>query len=218
MRKKGEYLEFEAATGLQGGSWYLGEGSREWKKSNDCQTIGQMQSLAGPLDSGPSIFKMFIVIVIMINIITIMIMIIVIRIIIPIIISVKHKFMKIFHSGLLMIWLIGLSLLVVHLLWRKTSNAKLNKHPPGPRCLIFFLQRKSLNVFFHFRPWPLIGSLHLLGKFKRIPFEAFTALQKVKIPSIPDTLQLQSPSWYVLISGIWTSCTTAHGQLECCRG
>ena len=84
MRKEEEYLEFEAATGVRGGSWYLGEGSREWKKSNDCQTIGQMQSLAGPLDSGPSIFIIFIVIVIVIIFITIMIMIFVIMIIIPI--------------------------------------------------------------------------------------------------------------------------------------
>jgi len=65
-------------------------------------------------------------------------------------------------TGLLMIWLTGLSLLVV-LLWRKNLNSstKLTKHQaPGPR------------------PWPLIGSLHLLGRFKRVPFEAFTALQK----------------------------------------
>ena len=38
-------------------------------------------------------------------------------------------------------------------------------------------------MYFYLRPWPLIGSLHLLGRFKRVPFEAFTALQKVKIPS-----------------------------------
>lgn len=35
-------------------------------------------------------------------------------------------------------------------------------------------------MFLFVRPWPLIGSLHLLGRFKRVPFEAFTALQKVE--------------------------------------
>jgi len=42
-----------------------------------------------------------------------------------------------------------------------SPNKKLGKNIPGPR------------------PWPIIGSLHLMGNFKKYPFEAFTHLQKV---------------------------------------
>ena len=46
-----------------------------------------------------------------------------------------HCVAMILSPGLLMIWLTGLSLLVV-LLWRKNVNnpsAKMSKYPPGPR-------------------------------------------------------------------------------------
>lgn len=49
----------------------------------------------------------------------------------------------------------------------------------------------SRRVFLHLRPWPLIGSLHLLGRFKRVPFEALTALQKVKCSSDEKRSNLQ---------------------------
>ena len=58
--------------------------------------------------------------------------------------------------------------------------------PPWPK--VAFFQMKSVNIALFLRPWPLIGSLHLLGRFKRVPFEAFTALQKVNSHRIQDSL------------------------------
>lgn len=52
------------------------------------------------------------------------------------------------------------SLCIVVFVWWLAKTRKDSKSPPGPR------------------PWPIIGSLHLLGGYKS-PFEAFTALSKV---------------------------------------
>ena len=76
-------------------------------------------------------------------------------------------------------------------------------------------------MFLFVRPWPLIGSLHLLGRFKRVPFEAFTALQKVEFSRNGTTgceSLSQSLNVKILLTGIWAGCATAHGQLECCCG
>ena len=54
---------------------------------------------------------------------------------------------------------IGLLLLLALGWWRRPRSKA--GEAPGPR------------------PWPLIGSLHLLATYKRVPFEAFTALQRV---------------------------------------
>ena len=76
-------------------------------------------------------------------------------------------------------------------------------------------EQPNSNVELCLRPWPLIGSLHLLGRFKKVPFEAFTALQKVNNSS----LIAASHAIVVnesLVSGIWPGGPVAHGQLECC--
>ena len=39
--------------------------------------------------------------------------------------------------------------------------------------------RKLENIIPGPKPWPIIGSLHLMANFKKYPFEAFTNLQKV---------------------------------------
>ena len=41
------------------------------------------------------------------------------------------------------------------------------------------LDKKCENVVPGPRPWPVIGSLHLMANFTKYPFEAFTNLQKV---------------------------------------
>ena len=40
--------------------------------------------------------------------------------------------------------------------------------------------KKCENVVPGPRPWPVIGSLHLMANFTKYPFEAFTNLQKVR--------------------------------------
>ena len=68
-----------------------------------------------------------------------------------------------------MAWLIVACLLLGLQYWRRGATGwdrgatakQLGPQAPGPR------------------PWPIIGSLHLMANFKRIPFEAFTKLQKV---------------------------------------
>ena len=42
------------------------------------------------------------------------------------------------------------------------------------------------------RPWPVIGSLHLMANFKRYPFEVFTRLQEV---GSPPWLGVVCPWW-----------------------
>ena len=57
FEREEEYLEFEAATGQLGGVGIWGRDLENWKKSNDCQTIGQMQRLSGA--AGPHSFHNF---------------------------------------------------------------------------------------------------------------------------------------------------------------
>jgi len=75
---------------------------------------------------------------------------------------------KLVDYKMLVIGLISVSIvLLARYLWFSASppqDKSLGKPIPGPR------------------PWPVIGSLHLLGNFTKHPFEAFTRLQEVYGP------------------------------------
>ena len=55
-----------------------------------------------------------------------------------------------------------LTLVLVYIKYGPATFESFSKNvPPGPK------------------PWPIIGSLHLMATYKKYPFEVFTRLQKV---------------------------------------
>ena len=61
------------------------------------------------------------------------------------------------------------------------------------------------------KPWPIIGSLHLMANFKKYPFEAFTNLQKVF-----DTFR-NNFSQKPMLSGLWLYFSNQTWICSCCR-
>ena len=67
--------------------------------------------------------------------------------------------------------------------------------------------RSKANVAPGPRPWPVIGSLHLMANFEKYPFEVFTKLQKVSstFNDIPNPNNNRHPDlWIRFRNETWT--------------